>query len=56
MNATNTTVPAAGENTTAGNTTNATQTHTLPATGNPILALLAVGAVLGGAEVYRRRK
>jgi len=56
MNATNATGHTAGENVTTTNTTNATQAHTLPATGNPILALLAVGAVLGGAEIYRRRK
>ena len=30
--------------------------HTMPATGNPILALLAVGAVLGGAAVIGRKK
>ena len=52
----NATGHAAGENATATNTTNATQTHTMPATGNPILALLAVGAVLGGAGVLRRKK
>ena len=52
----NATGHAAGENSTATNTTNATQTHTMPATGNPILVLLAVGAIFGGAEVYRRRK
>ena len=52
----NATGHAAGENATATNTTNATQTHTMPATGNPILVLLAVGAIFGGAEVYRRRK
>ena len=56
MNATNATGHAAGENATATNTTNATQTQTLPATGNPILVLLAVGAVLGGAGVLRRKK
>lgn len=54
MNATNATGHAAGENVT-GNATNATATHTMPATGNPILALLAVGAVLGGACVLRRK-
>lgn len=56
MNATNATGHAAGENATATNTTNATQAHTLPSTGNPILVLLAVGAVLGGAGVLRRKK
>lgn len=56
MNATNGTGHAAGENVTTTNTTNTTQAHTLPATGNPILVLLAVGAVLGGAGVLRRKK
>lgn len=56
MNATNTTVPAAGENATAANTTNATAAHTLPATGNPILVLIVVGAALGGVGVLRRKK
>lgn len=40
---------------TTGNATNATSNNML-ATGNPILVLLAVGAVLGGATVLRRRK
>ena len=37
---------------------NATESasHAMPATGNPILALLAVGAVLGGASIISRRK
>ncbi len=34
---------------------NATAPHVLHATGNPILALMAVGAVLGGACVLRRK-
>ncbi len=51
MNTTNGT-HAAGENITA----NATTAHALHATGNPILALLAVGAVLGGASLLIRRK
>ena len=37
-------------------TANATAPHTMLATGNPILVLLAVGAVLGGAAVITRRK
>ena len=37
-------------------TANATAPHTMLATGNPILVLLAVGAVLGGASVICRRK
>ena len=37
-------------------TANATASHTMPATGNPILLLFAVGAVLGGAAVIKRRK
>lgn len=52
----NATGHAAGENVSAGNAINATQTQTMPATGNPIFALLAVGAIFGGAEIYRRRK
>ena len=59
-NATNATTDAvgnaAGENATSGNATNATSSNTMHATGNPILALLAVGAVLGGAAVITRRK
>ena len=39
------------ENTTA----NATVAHTLPATGNPILLLLGVGALAGGYTVLRRK-
>ena len=37
-------------------TANATSSHTMPVTGNPILLLLVVGAVLGGAAVIKRRK
>lgn len=56
----NATAPVAGNATanvagnTTGNTTNATASH-MPATGNPILILLAVTAVLGGAAVIRRK-
>ncbi len=52
MNATNATgnaTHAAGENITTH------VHHPLPATGNPILALLAVGAVFGGACMLRRK-
>ena len=45
MNATNATNHTANASTAA---------HKLPATGNPILALFAVSAVLGGASVLRR--
>ena len=59
MNVTNATADAvanaAGENATSGNATNATSANTMHATGNPILALLAVGAVLGGAAIIRRK-
>ena len=49
----NATVHAAGAPT---NTTgNATAHHSMPATGNPILALFAVTAVLGGYAVLRRK-
>ena len=37
-------------------TGNSTVPHSMLATGNPILVLLAVGAVLGGAAVITRRK
>ena len=37
------------------NQTNATAPHTMLATGNPILALLAVSAVLGGCAIYKRK-
>ena len=41
----------------AGNATNNTIAHNnLPATGNPILALLAITAVLGGATYITRKK
>lgn len=57
MNATGN-ATAAGENVqnATGNATNATATSTMPATGNPIIALLAVGAVLGGYTVLRRKE
>lgn len=54
--AANQTAPAAGEPTGATNmTANATSSHTMLATGNPILILLGVSAVLGGAAVLRRK-
>ena len=37
------------------NATNATPSHTMPTTGNPILALFATVAVLGGYTVIRRK-
>lgn len=43
---------AAGGNT---NSTNATATHTMPATGNPIILLLVAGALVGGYAVIRRK-
>ena len=56
-NATNATGHAAGENATvpASNATNATAAHSMPATGNPILILLAGCAVIGGALAYKRK-
>ena len=52
VNATNATHAAGSD---AVNATNATATHTMPATGNPILALLAVCTLLGGYTVLRRK-
>ena len=53
----NATAIAAGEatNATANMTANATSAHTMLATGNPVLLLLGVSAVLGGAAVLRRK-
>ena len=51
MNATNATGHAAGE---PGHA-NANPAHKMPATGNPILLLLAVGSVLGGACAMRKK-
>ena len=51
MNATNATGHAAGE---PGHA-NANPAHKMPATGNPILILLAVGSVLGGACALRKK-
>ena len=45
---------AAGENAT-GNSTNATATHTMPATGNPIVLLLGACALVGGYSVIRKK-
>ena len=58
-NATATDTPAetqASENLNMTNGTgNATSSHGMLATGNPILALLAVGAVLGSVAVIKRK-
>lgn len=51
MNATNATGHAAGE---PGHA-NVNPAHKIPATGNPILLLLAVGSVLGGACAMRKK-
>ncbi|WP_295116147.1 LPXTG cell wall anchor domain-containing protein [uncultured Methanobrevibacter sp.] len=58
QNTTNATGLAAGEptNVTDNMTANATSTNTMLATGNPILMLLGVSAILGSAAVLRRRK
>lgn len=53
-NATNSTGHAAGE-AVSNSTGNTTAAHSMPATGNPILLLLGVGAVLGGACVLKRK-
>lgn len=52
-NATNITAQAAGEPTNATNATESVQS--MLSTGNPILILLVVVAVLGGYVVYKRR-
>ena len=59
MNQTNSTHAAGSNDVTnaTGNTTNNTIAHNaLPATGNPILALLAIAAVLSGATYITRKK
>ena len=44
-----------GNTTSSGNSTNGTATtHTLPATGNPILALLAVCSLIGVYTIKRK--
>ena len=56
VNTTNATAHAAGSNVlNTTNASNATAIHSLPATGNPIIALFAVAAVLGGYTVLRRK-
>lgn len=60
MNGTNATGHAAGENvvgntTNSTNATNATASNVMPATGNPIVLLLGVCALIGGASVLRRK-
>ena len=54
-NTTNSTPAAGGDIHNSTSPLNATAQNLLHSTGNPILALLAVGAVLGGVEVLRRR-
>ena len=55
-NTTNTTNATGNATHVAGNTNHtAHAAHTMPATGNPIIALLAVSAVLGGAALIRRK-
>ena len=49
----NATVPGAGSN--VSNVTNATANDGLPATGNPVLGLLAVSSLLGVASLYRKK-
>ncbi len=59
MNQTNSTHAAGSDvaaNATGNSTGNATAHSTLPATGNPILAFLAITAVLGGATYITRKK
>lgn len=56
VNATAPVTANATSNATGNATANATAPHSMLATGNPILVLLAVGAVLGGAAVITRRK
>ena len=58
----NQTVHAAGENVTnttatgvSNHTAHASSSHKLHATGNPIIALLAVSAIVGGYSVLRRK-
>ena len=55
----NATVPAAGasnDSPAAENASAATPAHTLPATGNPIVMLIGVTALIGGCAVLRRKK
>ena len=49
------TVNNTGNTTNTHNTTNTTA-HTLPATGNPIIALLVVTAIVGGGAAIVKRK
>ena len=56
-NTTNTTNATGNATHIAGNTSNATTAaHNMPATGNPIIALLAVSSLIGGYAVIRRNK
>lgn len=52
----NTTVTAAGADTASPAAENTTAAHTLPATGNPIVMLIGVTALIGGCAVLRRKK
>lgn len=42
------------ENSTGNSTNSTTTAHNLPATGNPILALLAVSAIIGAYTIKRK--
>ena len=52
----NSTHNAAGAANATGNATPATSSHNMLATGNPILALLAVTAIIGGYGIIKRDK
>ena len=54
-NATNDTAPVTGNATVNPTNASAAVSHTMLSTGNPILALFAVCAVLGGYTVLRRK-
>ena len=54
-NATNATNITANTTAPVANTTNATVPHNMLATGNPVLLLLGVSAVLGGYTVLRKK-
>ena len=56
VNATNTTGNATHANATHSNATPAHATHSMPATGNPIIALLAVSGLIGGYAVLKRNQ
>ena len=52
----NATVTAAGASNDSPAAENTTSAHTLPATGNPIIMLIGVTALIGGCAVLRRKK